>query len=40
MNTMSPFVIYAMVATIVAAGLLTVWLLDWYDSKHNPTMQE
>ena len=40
MNTMSPYVIYAMVAVIIVAGFLTIKCLEWYGSKHNPTMQE
>jgi hypothetical protein len=33
MNTMNPFVIYAMVAIIIAAGFLFIKYTDWKD-KH------
>lgn len=37
---MNPYVIYAMVALIIGAGFLTIKCLEWYESKHNTTMQE
>ena len=40
MTTMNPFIIYAMVTVIIVAGFLTIKYLEWYDSKHNTTMQE
>lgn len=33
MNTVNPFIIYAMVAIIIAAGFLFIKLLEWKD-KH------
>lgn len=40
MNTMNPFVIYAMVAFIIAAGYFFMRFLEWRDSNHNSAMPE
>ncbi|GEM_PF-5913399 len=40
MNTMNPYVIYVMVALIIAAGYLFMKYLEWRDSNHNSAMPE
>lgn len=37
---MNPFVVYGMVAFIIAAGFLFMKYLDWRESNHNPTMPD
>ena len=40
MNTMNPYVIYAMVAVIIAAGYCFMKYLDGRDSNHNSAISE
>jgi len=40
MNTMSPYIVYAMVAAIIVAGYLFMKYLERRDANHNSAMHE